>query len=219
MNLDEAVVARNVADVRGAIAARTDRSVRLVAVTKAFDERAVRAALRAGVDGIGENYAQEMVAKAAALSSSGSAATVPWHFIGQLQRNKVRVVAPLGIALWETIDRHDLAKEVARRATGARVLVQVNTTDEPQKGGCEPDAAPTLVTQCRDLGLTVGGLMTVGPAGTAESARPGFRLLRRLADDLGLEECSMGMSADFEVAVEEGATIVRIGSRLFGPRG
>jgi pyridoxal phosphate enzyme (YggS family) len=218
MNIDPAVVARNVADVRTAIAARTDRPVALVAVTKAFDERAVKAAVAAGADGIGENYAQEMVAKAAALSSSDME-SVRWHFIGQLQRNKVRVVAALDIALWETIDRVDLAREVARRAPGARVLVQVNTTDEPQKGGCEPGAAATLVAQCRDLGLVVRGLMTVGPAGPAEAARPAFRHLRRLADDLGLEECSMGMSADFEVAVEEGATIVRIGSRLFGPRG
>jgi pyridoxal phosphate enzyme (YggS family) len=220
MKVDAAVVARNIADVRATIAARTDRRVALVAVTKAFDERAVRAAIDAGADGIGENYAQEMVAKAEALATAApDLAPVPWHFIGQLQRNKVRVVAPLGIALWETIDRPELAREIARRQPSARVLVQVNTTDEPQKGGCEPAAAPALVEECRALGLTVRGLMTVGPAGAAEDSRPIFRGLRRLADDLGLDECSMGMSGDFEVAVEEGATIVRIGSRLFGPRG
>ena len=97
--------------------------------------------------------------------------------------------------------------------------MQVNTTGEQQKGGCAPGEAPALVAGCRDLGLAVSGLMTVGPAGGAEDARPAFRLLRRMADDLGLADCSMGMSADFEVAVDEGATIVRIGSRLFGPRG
>jgi len=227
MTIDRAAVARNIAVVRASIDARTDRPVRLVAVTKGFDEQAVAAALAAGADGIGENYAQEMVAKAAALEASEripgperpSSERIPWHFIGQLQRNKVKVIVPLGVVLWQTIDRLDLAREVARRQPGAPVLVQVNTTAEAQKGGCEPDEAPVLVADCQGLGLSVAGLMTVGPAGPAEGARAGFRLLRRMADDLGLADCSMGMSADFEVAVDEGATIVRIGSRLFGPRG
>ena len=219
MTIDHAVVARNIAQVRDAISGRTDRRVSLVAVTKGFDERAVAAALAAGADGVGENYAQEMVAKAAALERSVAVTTVPWHFIGQLQRNKVKLIVALGVVLWETIDRLDLAREVARRQAGARVLVQVNTTGEAQKGGCRPGEAPALVAACLDLGLSVRGLMTVGPAGPAEDARPGFRLVRRIADDLGLADCSMGMSADFEIAVDEGATIVRIGSRLFGPRG
>ncbi|HUP74095.1 MAG TPA: YggS family pyridoxal phosphate enzyme [Acidimicrobiales bacterium] len=236
MTIDAALVARNIADVRAAISERTDRRVRLVAVTKAFDEQAVAAALAAGADGIGENYAQEMVAKAAALDALEAgperpfservagperpfSERVPWHFIGQLQRNKVKVLVPLGVALWQTVDRLELAREVARRQPAARVLVQVNTTGEEQKGGCEPGEAPALVAGCQALDLSVAGLMTVGPAGPAEAARPAFRLLRRMADDLGLADCSMGMSADFEVAVDEGATIVRIGSRLFGPRG
>ena len=214
MTIDEAAVARNVADVRAAIRARTDRPVSLVAVTKTFDHHAVTAALAAGADGIGENYAQELIAKAAAL-----ARPVPWHFIGQLQRNKVKLIVPLGVALWQTVDRPDLARELTHRQPGARVLVQVNTTREEQKGGCDPSEASALVEACRASGLAVAGLMTIGPAGPAEEARPAFRLLRRLADDLGLAECSMGMSGDFEVAVEEGASIVRIGSRLFGPRG
>jgi pyridoxal phosphate enzyme (YggS family) len=216
MTIDGAAVARNIAEVRAAVNARTDRGVSLVAVTKGFDAEAVTAALAAGADGIGENYAQEMVAKAAALDP---ATEVAWHFIGQLQRNKVKMIVPLGVVLWQTIDRLDLARELARRQPGAQILVQVNTTGEAQKGGCEPGEAPALVEGCGGLGLSVGGLMTVGPAGPAENARAGFRRLRRMADDLGLVDCSMGMSGDFEVAVEEGATIVRIGSRLFGPRG
>ena len=239
MTIDGAAVARNIAAVRAAISARTDRRVSLVAVTKGFDEEAVAAALAAGADGIGENYAQEMVAKAAALeretpgperpfSERGAGperpfseriAGIPWHFIGQLQRNKVKVIVPLGVVLWQTVDRLDLARELARRQPGAPILVQVNTTAEAQKGGCEPGEAAALVEDCRGLGLSVSGLMTIGPAGPAEDARTGFRLLRQMADDLGLADCSMGMSADFEVAVEEGATIVRVGSRLFGPRG
>jgi len=221
MTIDAAVVAANVAAVRAAIAERTDRRVSLVAVTKGFDEHAVRAAWAAGADGVGENYAQELVAKAAALAVDRQRAVdvPPWHFIGQLQRNKVKVIVPVDIALWQTIDRGELAREVARRQAAAHVLVQVNTTAEAQKGGCAPDDAPALVDECRALGLMVEGLMTIGPAGPPEDARPYFRRLRRIADDLGLDECSMGMSADFEVAVDEGATIVRIGSRLFGPRG
>jgi uncharacterized pyridoxal phosphate-containing UPF0001 family protein len=161
-----------------------------------------------------------MVAKAAALRElPGSERPVPWHFIGQLQRNKVKAIVPLGVVLWQTIDRVDLARELARRQPGASVLVQVNTTGETQKGGCAPGEAPGLVADCAGLGLSVTGLMTVGPAGPAEAARAGFRQLRRMADELGLVDCSMGMSGDFAVAVEEGATIVRIGSRLFGPRG
>ena len=216
MTIDQAEVTRNIAEVRAAIRERTDRRVRLVAVTKGFDEEAVTAALAAGADGIGENYAQEMVAKARALVPKEP---VAWHFIGQLQRNKVKVIVPLGVVLWQTIDRLDLARELARRQPGAQILVQVNTTGEAQKGGCEPGETAALVKDCGGLGLSVGGLMTVGPAGPAEEARAGFRLLRRMADELGLADCSMGMSADFEVAAEEGATIVRIGSRLFGPRG
>ncbi|MEO8692273.1 MAG: YggS family pyridoxal phosphate-dependent enzyme [Acidimicrobiales bacterium] len=229
MTIDPAAVARNIAAVRAAVAARTDRPVRLVAVTKGFDEQAVMAALAAGADGIGENYAQEMVAKAAALAGPVAetvpgperpfSARIPWHFIGQLQRNKVKAIVPLGVALWQTIDRLDLARELARRQPGATVLVQVNTTGEAQKGGCEPGEAAVLVADCGGLGLTVTGLMTVGPTGPAEGARAGFRRLRQMANDLGLADCSMGMSADLEVAVDEGATIVRLGSRLFGPRG
>jgi pyridoxal phosphate enzyme (YggS family) len=223
MTIDAAAVAANIAAVRAAIAARTDRRVSPVAVTKGFDERAVSAATAAGADGVGENYAQELVAKAAALGADPPPGpereAALWHFIGQLQRNKVRIIVPVGVVLWQTIDRGDLAREVARRQAGAAVLVQVNTTAEAQKGGCEPGQAAGLVDECRDLGLEVLGLMTIGPAGPPEDARLCFRSLRRLADDLGLAECSMGMSADFEVAVDEGATIVRIGSRLFGPRG
>jgi uncharacterized pyridoxal phosphate-containing UPF0001 family protein len=98
------------------------------------------------------------------------------------------------------------------------VLVEVNVSGEAQKGGCDPTDADKIVGECRRLGLDVRGLMCVGRAGEPDDARVGFRLLRRMVDDLGLEVCSMGMSADLEVAVEEGATMVRVGSALFGER-
>ena len=203
-----------VAAVRRRIAAAggTD-AVRLVAVTKGFGGDAVEAAVRAGVTDIGESYAQELVGKAAAVTADD----VRWHFIGRLQRNKVRTVAPL-VHLWHTIDRASLADEIARRAPGAQVLLQVNVTGRPQQGGCPPREAPALVGRMRRDGLDVVGLMAIGAAGPPEGARAGFRQLRRLADDLGVPERSMGMSGDLEVAVEEGATIVRVGRALFGDR-
>jgi uncharacterized pyridoxal phosphate-containing UPF0001 family protein len=122
------------------------------------------------------------------------------------------------VDLWHTVDRASLAEEVARRSPGARVLVQLDLAGIAGRGGCDPVDAPALVDRCRDLGLVVEGLMGVGPPGEPEDARPGFRLLDRTASELGLAERSMGMSADLDVAVECGATIVRVGAALVGPR-
>ena len=138
-----------------------------------------------------------------------------WHFIGRLQRNKVRALAPY-VTLWQSVDRDDLAIEIAHRAPGARVLVQVNVAGEAQKGGCTPEETADLVARCRAHGLVVEGLMTVPPE--AVDPTPTFRTLRRLTDDLGLATCSMGMSGDFERAIRSGATMVRVGSAVFGPR-
>lgn len=207
-------VAANVAEVRRRIAAAGGEGrVRLLAVTKGFGGDAVEAALRAGVGDIAESYAQELVAKRPEVTEPGAS----WHFIGRLQTNKVRQLVDL-VDVWHTVDRATLGVELAKRAPGARVLLQVNVSDEPQKGGCGPHEAPALVKRLRKDGLDVIGLMAIGATGEPEAARPGFRLLRRLADDLGLPERSMGMSGDLEVAVEEGSTMVRIGRALFGDR-
>jgi uncharacterized pyridoxal phosphate-containing UPF0001 family protein len=154
------------------------------------------------------------VSKAPVASAEGLAV----HFIGQLQSNKVRLLAGL-VDVWETVDRPRLVAELARRSPGARVLVQVDTTGEPGKGGCPLADVPELVVAAGAAGLVVEGLMTVGPTeGGPEAARPGFRAVRRLVDELGLTTCSMGMSADLDVAVEEGTTEVRVGTALFGAR-
>jgi PLP dependent protein len=183
-------------------------------VTKGFGPEAVRAAAAAGCGAIGENYAQEVAAKAPVAAELGVAV----HFIGQLQTNKVRHLAGV-VAVFETLDRARLVAELAKRAPGAVVLVQVDTTAEAGKGGCPIGDVPALVAMARDAGLVVDGLMTVGPtAGGPEAARPGFRAVRELVDELGLRTCSMGMTADLDVAVEEGSTRVRIGTALFGPR-
>lgn len=188
--------------------------VDVLAVTKGFGPEAVVAAAAAGLGAIGENYAQELVTKAPTAAAHG----LRVHFIGQLQSNKVRQLAGL-VDVWETVDRPRLVAEIARRAPGAIVLVQVDATGEAGKGGCPVAEVPGLVDVARDAGLRVAGLMTVGPTeGGPEAARPVFRTVRRLTDELGLATCSMGMSADLDVAVDEGATEVRVGTALFGPR-
>lgn len=190
-------------------------TVALVAVTKGFDTPVAQLAAQAGLVDLGENYAQELVRKARALTAD--AAPVRWHAIGRLQRNKVRQLAPV-VHLWQSVDRIELAEEIARRAPEADVLVQVNTSGEPQKGGIEPKDATELVVRCSDLGLVPRGLMTVGRTGTPDDARAGFAELSALADRLDLPVRSMGMSGDFEVAVQEGSTMIRVGSALFGSR-
>ena len=209
-----------VPDVRAGLAAVRDRitatggqAVTIVAVTKGFGPDAVTAARAAGLDDIGENYAQELLAKLAELAEPPPRQ----HFNGRLQTNKVRQLAAV-IDLWQTVDRIELGHEIAKRAPGARVLVQVNVSDEPAKGGCPPADAGRLVGQLTEAGLAVEGLMTVGRTGPPELARAGFRLLAELADEHGLAIRSMGMTDDLEVAVEEGSTMVRVGSALFGPR-
>jgi pyridoxal phosphate enzyme (YggS family) len=208
---------------RIAAAAPDPSVVRLVAVTKGFGPDVVRAALAAGLVDIGESYVQELVAKAAELAADAdtdSTAGLPaprWHAIGRLQRNKVRKAAPL-VALWHSVDRLPLGAEIARHAPGAAVLVQVNTSGEQVKGGCTPAEAPRLVEALADLGLDVQGIMTMAPEGPPEGARSAFVAAREIRDRLGLRELSMGMSGDLDVALREGATLVRVGTGLFGPR-
>ena len=186
-----------------------------VAVTKGFGPELAVAAAAAGLVDLGENYAQELVAKAPVVEAAGH--RVRWHAIGRLQRNKVKALAHV-VDLWQTVDRPELGEEIARRAPGASVLVQVNVSDEPQKGGCRPEEAAELVRRSLDVGLDVQGLMTVGRTGGPDEARAGFATLRHLADDLHLPVRSMGMSGDLEAAVAEGSTLVRVGGALFGPR-
>jgi PLP dependent protein len=214
-------LAARVAEVRERIraAAPDPDRVTLVAVTKGFGAAVVRDALAAGLADIGESYVQELVAKADELAAEpGPAGAGPrWHAIGRLQRNKVRKAAP-HVALWHSVDRLALGAEIARFAPGAAVLVQVNVAGEATKGGCEPAEVPALVAGLVERGLDVRGIMAMAPAGPPEGARPVFNAARELRDRLGLPEASMGMTDDYEVALSEGATIVRVGRGLFGPR-
>lgn len=213
--IDPAAVAANVAHVRERIArAGGAGRTRLVAVTKGFGPDAIVAAVAAGVDAIGENYAQEAVAKLEALAGSPGR---PVHFIGQIQRNKVRVLAPF-VDLWQSVDRVELGRELAHRSPGAAVLVQVNLAGGEGRGGVADGAAGALVDELRALGLDVRGLMGVAPLGGPDVARGAFERLASLGASLALEELSMGMSDDLEVAVACGATFVRVGRALFGAR-
>ncbi len=216
-----AVRLTEVRDRIAAAAARSGRAaadVTLVAVGKAHPPELLAAAYAAGHRVFGENRAQELAAKAPHLPPD-----VEWHFIGPLQRNKVRLVRPV-VALLESMDRPALAAAWARGGDAPPVLVEVNIAAESQKAGVDPARAGELVDRLSELGVEVRGLMAIPPAAPdPEESRPHFRALAALAgrlraDHPALVELSMGMTADYEVAVEEGATIVRVGRAIFGPR-
>jgi uncharacterized pyridoxal phosphate-containing UPF0001 family protein len=204
------VLRRRIAD-----AGRDPAGVRIVAVTKGFAPEAVRAALAVGLPDIGENYAAELISKAAELSGSTDGAC--WHYLGAVQRRRVRSLAPV-VGCWQTVCRGVEGEAIASHAPGAAVLVEVDTTGLPGRNGAPPGDVPALVGSLRGQGLDVRGLMIVGPPGPPEAARPAFRVTARLAADLGLPEISMGMTDDLEVAVSEGSTMVRVGRALFGER-
>jgi pyridoxal phosphate enzyme (YggS family) len=226
MTVDAAGIAARWREVRARVdaacarAGRAPAEVTVVAVSKFHPPEAIAAAVAAGVRDLGENYAQELAAKQAALT-----VPVAWHYIGRLQRNKARLVAGK-VALIHAVDSAELAVELDRRAGALQpVLVAVNVAGEDSKGGVAPAAAAALVAAIDGLpNLRCDGLMTMPPpVDDAEDARPHFVALRALRDTLAtparpLPLLSMGMSDDFEVAIAEGATHVRIGTSIFGPR-
>lgn len=199
-------------------AGRRSSDVHLVAVTKTFPASDVEHAIEAGMSDVGENKVQEAREK-----KPGVQGAARWHLIGHLQSNKARDAVALFDVI-QTIDSLALAGKVARAAESAgktqSVLLQVNIGRELQKSGVLPDDAAALARGIAAIpSLRVTGLMAIPPAGEAEEMRPYFRELRAMRDDLGLEQLSMGMTDDFEVAIEEGATIVRVGRAIFGSRG
>jgi PLP dependent protein len=206
---------------------RRPSDVLLIGVTKTHPPELVRAALQVGITDVGENRVQELLAKEQLVPGAR------WHLIGTLQRNKVKDVVGRQV-LVHSLDRRSLADALSRRAAAAgvvqRALVQVNVGDDPNKGGCDLSETEDLVAYARDLpNLAIEGLMTIPPmppAGIdpADAARPHFAALREQRDRLRRRfpevlHLSMGMTADLEAAVCEGATMVRLGTALFGPRG
>jgi PLP dependent protein len=199
-------------------AGRARSAVRLVAVTKVFPASDVAHAIAAGMTDVGENKVQEARDKRPSVTGSAR-----WHLIGHLQSNKAKDAVRLFDVI-QTIDSVELAERVARYAEseGKRqeVLVQVNVGNEEQKSGADLAGVPALVQRIGALpSLHLTGVMAIPPFLEPESVRPYFRKLRALRDDLGLPELSMGMTDDFEVAIEEGATIIRVGRAIFGARG
>jgi pyridoxal phosphate enzyme (YggS family) len=226
--VDDAVTeltAEVVCDRLGAIRERIriaggDDQVVIVGVTKGHPASVVRTAIAAGVDQIGESYAQEWAKKSAELGDLVSGPDVVRHFIGQLQTNKVRAVAPI-VDVFQTVDRPSLVEALATRASAARVMVQVDLAGVSGRGGVALGEAPALVERATSAGLVVEGLMGVAPVPDPDDravSRRAFERLRDLRDQLGLRVLSIGMSDDLEDAVAEGSTMVRIGTDLFGPR-
>ena len=193
-------------------------SVNLIAVSKTFEATAIEPILQAGQREFGENRVQEAVAKWPALRARYP--DLRLHLIGPLQTNKVRDAVKLFDAI-HSLDRDKLASEIAKEFSKQKrnvsLFVQVNTGDEAQKAGVHPNEAAAFVARCRDAhGLSIEGLMCIPPLD--DDPVPHFRMLKRLAGELGLASLSMGMSADFEAAIAEGATHVRVGSAIFGER-
>jgi pyridoxal phosphate enzyme (YggS family) len=206
-------------------AGRDPKEVTLLAVSKTFPAELVSEAVAAGLRDVGENYVQELLQKREALSTRD----IRWHFIGHLQSNKVKYFAGW-IHLIHAVDNVGLAHEIDKRALQANrvmdILIEVNTTDEHSKFGVKPEAAVEFVKRLSGFqNIRVAGLMTIGPfLPDSEGSRPMFRRLRMLRDEIArlnqpniqMKHLSMGMTGDFQVAIEEGATIVRIGTAIFG---
>jgi pyridoxal phosphate enzyme (YggS family) len=206
-------------------AGRGPARVRILAAAKSQSVEAIRAAIAAGISLVGENYVQEAEAAKRAVSSMAE-----WHMIGHLQRNKCKAAVAL-FDLIESLDSIALARELAKEGRKAakqvRAFVEINLGSEQSKTGVAKGQLPALLEQAATLThLRIEGLMTVPPLGNPEDARPYFRELKETLDharelrlpNVELKELSMGMSQDYTVAIEEGATIVRIGTALFGPR-
>ena len=211
--------------VRAEIARRASQPVTIVAVTKGFGADAVRASVAAGLLDVGENRVQEALGKQEELGAGSRELGIRWHLIGHLQRNKAKLV-PDRFEVVHSVDSLVLATELDKRASGLRVLLQVNVAGEEQKNGCALEDAPELARQISTLGnLRLEGLMTMAPfTDDVDVQRRTFRGLRVLRDrmkeenGLWLPTLSMGMSGDYATAVEEGATVIRLGTVLFGAR-
>jgi len=199
-------------------AGRDPSDVTVICVTKQVDVARIQEAIAAGARHVGENRVQEARPKRAALAAHPG---VRWHLIGHLQRNKARLAVQLFDVI-HSVDSAELAQKLEQRVgpKTVEVLVEVNTSAEASKYGVRPEEAGQLVSAIRQLPhLQLTGLMTMAPiVKDPEEARPYFQRLRMLRDALGLTQLSMGMSQDYETAIEEGATMVRIGTAIFGSR-
>ena len=199
-------------EINEIVAAKAQNQVNLIAVTKGFTHEEVNIATELGIKNFGENYAQELLAKNPLVN-----AEISWHYIGQLQSNKVRKVSHL-VDVWHSVTSLKLAREIHNRNDQAKILLQVSVLGPSNSKGFEAEELPDLIFQLRDENIDVSGLMTMGVPGDMVATRFVFERLRKLADTFELSECSMGMSDDFEIALESGSSMIRIGSAIFGNR-
>ena len=185
----------------------------LLPVTKGFGVREVEAVLEVGLTKVGESYAQELLEKAKNITDN----RIDWHMIGRIQRNKVKKLSET-VDLWHSVDRKELIAEISKYKKDSKILIQVDMNERYQQGGCSPENVPDLIEFASDKGINVEGLMTIGVDQDVETTRNIFAELAKLSKKMGLKEISMGMSNDFEIAIDYGATILRVGRSIFGER-
>ena len=199
-------------EINGIIDAKAQNPVTLIGVTKGFTHEEVNIASELGIKNFGENYAQELLRKNPLVDPE-----ISWHYIGQLQSNKIRKISHL-VDVWHSVTSLKLAREIHQRNDQAQILLQVSLMGPSNSKGFEVEQLPQLISDLRDMNIDVSGLMTMGVPGDMVATRVAFKKLRKLADTFELPECSMGMSDDFEIALESGASMIRVGSAIFGNR-
>lgn len=199
-------------EINEIINAKAQNPVTLIGVTKGFTHEEVNIASELGIKNFGENYAQELLTKNPLVDPE-----ISWHYIGQLQSNKIRKISHL-VDVWHSVTSLKLAREIHKRNDQAQILLQVSLMGPSNSKGFEVEQLPQLISQLRDMNIDISGLMTMGVPGDMVATRVVFKELRKLADTFELPECSMGMSDDFEIALESGASMIRVGSAIFGNR-
>ena len=192
---------------------KSDGNAILLPVTKGFGAREVQAMLEVGLTKIGESYAQEILEKRKMITDN----RIAWHMIGGVQRNKVRKLSET-VDLWHSVDRKELITEISKYQKNSKILIQVSLNDRHKQGGCSPENVPDLIEFASDKGINVEGLMTIGVDQDIDATKNVFAELGKLSEKMGLKEISMGMSNDFEIAIDYGATILRGGRSIFGER-
>jgi len=192
---------------------KSDGNAILLPVTKGFGAREVQAMLEVGLTKIGESYAQEIFEKTKMITDN----RIEWHMIGRVQRNKVRKLSET-VDLWHSVDRKELITEISKLKKNSKILIQVDMNDRYQQGGCSPENVPDLIEFASESSVNVEGLMTIGVDQDIDATKNIFAELAKLSEKMGLKEISMGMSNDFEIAIDYGATILRVGRSIFGER-
>ena len=199
-------------EINKIIDAKAQNPVTLIGVTKGFTHEEVNIASELGIKNFGENYAQELLTKNPLVDPE-----ISWHYIGQLQSNKIRKISHL-VDVWHSVTSLKLAREIHKRNDQAQILLQLSLMGPSNSKGFEVEQLPQLISELRDMNIDISGLMTMGVPGDMVATRVVFKELRKLADTFELPECSMGMSDDFEIALESGASMIRVGSAIFGNR-